>query len=165
MILPVESDGFNSYVRTVDELVENTVFEFLPNLYREYDDVIKSVFNRRYQITTNGYIGKETDMVISGFLFDDIELPHNRRFWMYIKDYVSQLREEIRNKYSTDYEYLRDLSDLYSNMSSVGADDLYGELVQRYDQLRVDSVHEGDLIIPSSLEYLEIRIVTGILLF
>lgn len=164
MILPISSDGFDDYIDSIRIVVENSLFDFLPELYEDHSDIVRSIFSYRNQWTCDGYIGEEYDMVISGIKYDVSDILDWDKFWDYVTDYIARLKNRILEDCSTDYEYLRSLSRLYSDISSVDCDLLYDKLLDRYKRLRLDSGSNGNLIIPSELEYLLVEIFTGTLL-
>lgn len=164
MILPVESDGFEDYLQSVHTLVDDTVFDFIPELYKDHYDLIEHIFNHRDEWTCDSYIGDKKDIIISGLEYENNGLFDMRGFWSYVTDYIQRLRNRISEDFSTDYDYIRSLSNFYSSISPVSSELLYNRLVRRYEQMRSETGLEEDLIIPSKLKSLEMKIVTGSLL-
>lgn len=157
MILPIEAETYEMYIRKVRSIVDGTVFDFIPDVYEEYEDFTRYVFKNRYSLTPDNYIGSEIGMVIAGFNYDTDRLQERDSYWGFTYDFIDKLRSSVVAQFSKDQQYLRALADLYSNIIQDDSAKILNSLKNKYEQSSEEL--NTDFIIPKVLKRLKIRVI------
>lgn len=160
MIIGVEyADSIPEYIDNVQNSTKNTFLEGISEIYRNNIDQIR-FYLRRFEVEDNNFIGSSESLIIEGL---DIE---NIRYKIRSSNLISQdevlrfmietlefVRESIKDRFSSDTEYIESLSHFYSKLNdSADQSKLKSILLQKYDSMDSDWDSEDTFIIPDIIE-------------
>lgn len=159
MLIGYQGESLDKYITKIQMVLDNTFLSDLDDLYFKHRDVVNLIIDNFDKITPSFYIGSKESLQITGLdinidrLYDIIEVSDNVQFNHYkefITDYVKFLRDKIITNFSTDYEYIEELSKIYGKFN---CNEKYVRSIlrERYDAVSSNYSVESDMIIPDIL--------------
>lgn len=125
MLFPVQYDTTDEYYRIVERVTENTFLSFISDFYAKHERYFTLLLQNMQSICDDYYIGSKTDIVISPITYEElynytknsIHFTTNHLRYIFIK-YLVWVRNQIRDHFANDDEYVRELSNVLSKFAT-----------------------------------------------